>query len=268
MRKIRLKLEYDGGAYHGWQTQKNALAIQDIVEEKLAIILRERVSTSASGRTDTGVHAFNQPVTFRTDSDIKTERLFASMNAILPDDIVVREAIEVDDIFDARRSAKKKTYRYVILNREAPSAIHRHRSWHLRKKLDLDVMQKAAELIIGEHDFSSFRASGCTSKHPIRRVLSCSFHKGDSPFVTTSDPSDNSNVSGQLQDAKGDYLIFEITAQAFLKQMVRNIMGTLVGLGQGKIEFDQFKEILDARDRTKGGVTAPPEGLFLKDVTY
>ena len=266
MRKILLRLEYDGGAYHGWQSQKNALTIQEIVDEKLEIILRERVRTMASGRTDTGVHAFNQPVTFRTASDIETERLFASMNAILPNDIVVREVIEVDDIFDARRSAKKKTYRYVILNREAPSAIHRHRSWHLRKKLDLEVMQKAAELIIGEHDFSSFRASGCTSKHPIRRVLSTSFHKGDSPFSKTPDAVDN--ASKHFHETKGDYIIFEITAQAFLKQMVRNIIGTLVGLGQGKIEFDQFKEILDARDRTRGGVTAPPEGLFLKDVKY
>ena len=266
MRKILLRLEYDGGAYHGWQSQKNALTIQEIVEDKLEIILRERVRTMASGRTDTGVHAFNQPITFKTNSALAMERLFASMNSILPDDIVVREAIEVDDIFDARRSAKKKTYRYVILNREAPSAIHRHRSWHLRKKLDLGVMQKAAALIIGEHDFSSFRASGCTARHPIRRVLSTSFYKGDSPFSKTPDAEDN--ASKHFQETKGDYIIFEITAQAFLKQMVRNIIGTLVGLGLGKIEFDQFREILDARDRTKGGVTAPPEGLFLKDVRY
>ncbi|MDT8316705.1 MAG: tRNA pseudouridine(38-40) synthase TruA [bacterium] len=266
MRKILLRLEYDGGAYHGWQSQKNALTIQEIVDGKLEIILRERVRTMASGRTDTGVHAFNQPVTFRTGSDIETARLFASMNSILPDDIAVIEAIEVDDIFDARRSAKKKTYRYVILNREAPSAIHRHRSWHLRKKLDLDIMQKAAALIIGEHDFSSFKASGCTSRHPIRTVLSTSFYRGDSPFTKTPDGPDNS--SNHFQETKGDYIIFEITAQAFLKQMVRNIMGTLVGLGQGKIDINQFKEILDAKDRTRGGVTAPPEGLFLKDVKY
>lgn len=266
MRKILLRLEYDGGAYHGWQSQKNALTIQEIVEDKLEIILRERVRTMASGRTDTGVHAFNQPITFRTGSDVEMWRLFASMNSILPDDIVVREAVEVDDIFDARRSAKKKTYRYVILNRNAPSAIHRHRSWHLREKLDLDVMQKAAELIIGEHDFSSFRASGCTSRHPIRMVLSTSFHKGDSPFSKTPDTVDN--TSKHFQETKGDYIIFEITAQAFLKQMVRNIIGTLVGLGQGKVDFNKFREILDARDRTRGGVTAPPEGLFLKDVKY
>ena len=266
MRKILLRLEYDGGAYHGWQAQKNALTIQEIVDNKLEIILRERVRTMASGRTDTGVHAFNQPVTFRTNSDLSIRRIFASMNSILPDDIVVIEVIEVDDIFDARRSAKKKTYRYVILNREAPSAIHRHRSWHLRKELDLELMQKAAALIIGEHDFSSFRASGCTSKHPIRMVLSTSFHRGDSPFSKTPDAVDDS--SNHFKETEGDYIIFEITAQAFLKQMVRNIMGTLVGLGQGKIEFDQYKEILDAKDRTRGGVTAPPEGLFLKDVKY
>lgn len=266
MRKILLRLEYDGGAYHGWQSQKNALAIQDIIEDKLEIILRERVRTMASGRTDTGVHAFNQPVTFRTGSDIEMRRLFVSMNSILPDDISVREAIEVDDIFDARRSAKKKTYRYVILNREAPSAIHRHRSWHIRKKLDLEIMKKAAALIIGEHDFSSFRASGCTSRHPIRMVLSTGFHRGESPFSKT--PDEGTGTDGNLQSGEGDFIIFEITAQAFLKQMVRNIIGTLADLGLGKMEFDQFRKIVDARDRTKGGVTAPPEGLFLKDVKY
>ena len=245
MRNIKLVLEYDGTAYHGWQVQKNAVSIQSILEKALFTLLREDVKATASGRTDAGVHAMNQPVTFKTGSSMETRRMLRGLNGILPEDIVVKSVEEISLDFDARRSSKKKTYRYVILNREAPSALDRERCWHIRPKLDLEMMRKAAEQLVGEHDFSSFRASGCGAKHAVRRVLEVAFEE------------------------KGNgYIHFEITAYAFLKQMVRNIVGTLVALGLGKMTMEEFRQLLEAKDRTKAGATAPPQGLFLLKVDY
>lgn len=245
MRNIKLILEYDGTAYHGWQVQKNASSIQSVLEEALFTLLREKIRANASGRTDTGVHAMNQPVNFKTTATMETRKMLRGLNAILPCDIVVKSVEEVSPHFDARRSAKKKTYRYVILNREAPSALDRERCWHIRPKLDLEIMRKGAEMLIGEHDFSSFRGSGCNADHAVRRVLHVKF-----------------------KEMCDDYIHFEITAYAFLKHMVRNIIGTLVTLGLGKMTMDEFSRLLEARDRTKAGVNAPPQGLFLLKVDY
>ncbi|MDH3973874.1 MAG: tRNA pseudouridine(38-40) synthase TruA [Deltaproteobacteria bacterium] len=245
MRNIKLILEYDGTAYHGWQVQKNARSIQSIVEKALFTLLREKVKAIASGRTDAGVHAMNQPVSFKTGSAMETRRLLRGLNGILPKDIVVKSVEEISSDFDARRSSKKKTYRYVILNREAPSALDRERCWHIRPSLDLEVMEKGAKMLLGKHDFSSFRASGCGAEHAVRRVLNVAFEE------------------------KGEGCIhFEITAYAFLKQMVRNIVGTLVALGLGKMTIEEFSRLLEAKDRTKAGATAPPQGLFLIKVEY
>jgi len=130
MRNIKLIIEYDGSAYHGWQRQDNALAIQQVLEEKLYVILREKIKVNSSGRTDAGVHALGQVVNFKTEALLSCERIFIGLNGILPDDIVIRSAEEVPDTFDARRSAKSKVYRYVILNRPAPTALDRHRCWY------------------------------------------------------------------------------------------------------------------------------------------
>lgn len=271
MRNILLILEYEGTNYHGWQMQKNALSIQSVVESALETILREPVRVTASGRTDAGVHALNQPVNFRTNCDIEPERLLGGLNAILSDDIVAKFAREVPEDFDARRSAKSKRYRYVILNRKTPSALDRHRCWHIRRKLDVDRMAQGAKMLVGEHDFSSFRASGCGAKHPVRKVLSVSFFRGESPRAACPQiVSFSSPQGGKEEDLlrSDDYILFEIEAHAFLKQMVRNIVGTLVDLGSGKIGVDEFRAILEARDRKRGGVTAPPEGLFLQEVRY
>ena len=247
MRNIRLILEYDGTAYHGWQVQENALAVQELLENALETIIRENVRVTPAGRTDTGVHAFKQVVSFRTGNGITCDKLYLGLNALLPDDIVVKGVDKVPDNFDARRSAKSKTYRYVILNCKAPTALYRKRAWHVRTKLDIGLMRKGAEMLLGEHDFSSFRGTGCTSTHAVRKML---------------------NVSINAVGENKEYLYFEIEGQAFLKQMVRNIVGTLVALGSGKITLDEFRAILDAKDRRKAGVTAPPQGLYLLDVKY
>ena len=247
MRNIKLIIEYDGSAYHGWQVQDNALTIQQVVEEQLYVILREKVRLNSSGRTDAGVHALGQVVNFKTEATLSCERIFIGLNGILPDDIAIRSVEEASDGFNARRSAKSKIYRYVILNRLAPTALERHRCWHLRSPLDIGLMHEAALMLIGEYDFSAFRGSGCTATHPLRRVLGVSFEHS----------SENNDV-----------INFEIEGQAFLKHMVRNIVGTLVGVGQGKIDLSDFKNILESRDRTQAGVTAPAQGLFMLEVKY
>ena len=247
MRNIKLIIEYDGSAYHGWQAQDNALAIQQVVEEKLYVILREKVRLNSSGRTDAGVHALGQVVNFKTETVLSCERIFISLNGILPDDIAIRSVEDVPEGFDARRSATSKIYRYVILNRVAPTAIERHRCWHLRSPLDIDLMRKAALMLLGEHDFSAFRGSGCTAKHPLRRML---------------------KVSLDYSPENSDVINFEIEGQAFLKHMVRNIVGTLVAVGRGGIDLNSFKDILDSKDRTQAGVTAPAQGLFMLEVKY
>lgn len=240
-------VEYEGSAYHGWQIQDNALAIQQVVEEKLNVILREKIKVISSGRTDAGVHALGQVVNFKTEAELSCERIFIGLNGILPDDIAIRSVEDVPHDFDARRSAKSKVYRYVILNRAAPTALERHRCWHLRSPLDIGLMYDAALMLIGEHDFSAFQGSGCTSRHQIRRMLKVSLRKSE-------------------EDS--DKLYFEIEGQAFLKHMVRNIVGTLVKVGKGEIDLIDFAYILESKDRREAGLTAPAQGLFMLEVKY
>jgi len=245
MKNIRLTIEYDGADYHGWQVQANGPTIQEVIENGLGTILREKVRLTSSGRTDAGVHALGQVANFKTSARIEPKKLFLGLNALLPDDIVIKKVEEAPPGFDARRSAKSKIYRYVILNRKAPSALERNRCWHIWEKLDIDLMRKGAKMLIGKHDFSSFRASGCAAKDPVRKVLNTGFFdKGDG------------------------FIYFDIEGQAFLRHMVRTITGTLVGVGLGKIAIEELGNIIDARDRRAGGVTAPAKGLFLLEVKY
>lgn len=244
MRNIKLIIEYDGTDYHGWQYQPNARTIQGIMEERIGRIVNEKVGLSASGRTDAGVHALNQVANFRTSSGIPCEALQKGLNALLPYDIVVKEVSEVDGDFHSRFSSTGKVYIYQILNRLYPSALQNRFSWYIRYPLDMDRMNEAAAHIVGEHDFSSFRASSCGAPHPIKTVKAAWLRR------------------------EGELLIFEIEASGFLHHMVRNIVGTLTDVGMGRGTTGSFKEILCSRDRRLAGVTAPPQGLFLKEVKY
>lgn len=244
MRNIKLIIEYDGTDYHGWQYQPNARTIQGVMEEKVGRIVNEKVILAASGRTDAGVHALNQVANFRTESRISCEALHRGLNALLPNDIVVKDICEVDSDFHSRFSATGKVYTYQILNRSYPSALLSRFSWPIRYPLDMERMNEAVAGLIGEHDFSSFRASSCGAPHPVKTVNSAVFRK------------------------EGDMLVFEIEATGFLHHMVRNIVGTLVDVGMRKRTPEWFKEVLTLRDRKVAGVTAPPHGLFLKDVKY
>ncbi len=244
MRSIKLVIEYEGTNYHGWQTQKNAPTIQEVLEDKLKIITGESVKTTAASRTDAGVHARGQVVNVKTNSRIELEALLRSLNSLLPPDIVIESASEVNEDFNSRRDAKSKVYQYIILNRKFPSALHRRFSWFIPAQLDVKAMNKAASFLKGEHDFSSFQAADCDSDNPWHRIKRVSVLK------------------------EKDFIKITIEATAFLRHMVRSIVGSLVEVGKGKTTVAGFKQVLEAQDRSRAGRTAPPQGLFLVEVKY
>ncbi len=255
MRNIRLIIEYEGTNYAGWQIQPNLPTIQGIIQEKIKVITSQEVKLIAAGRTDTGVHALGQTANFHTESLIPLVSMQTGLNALLPDDIVIKDVVEVSPDFDSRRHAIAKTYRYLILNRPYPSAIYRNFSWHVFQKLDMDAMENAASYLIGKKDFTSFRAAECEALHPIREIIGFSIETIPSvPLLTNSDET--------------GLLALEVEGTAFLRHMVRIIIGTLVAVGKGKIKPDDFQAIINAKDRRLAGMTAPPHGLFLKEVEY
>jgi tRNA pseudouridine38-40 synthase len=245
MRNIKLLIEYDGTNYHGWQVQPNGLTVQEVIEKKIKIMTRQRVRLCASGRTDAGVHALGQVASFKTSSSIPEEGFLRGLNCLLPPDIIIKAVEEVDIEFHAQFWTRRKTYCYRVLNRELPSAIHRNYSWHIPTPLNVQAMQQASRWLIGKQDFSSFQAADPDSPEPVREVFQAEW-----------------SVDGQ------SFLFFNIEADGFLKHMVRNIVGTLVEVGKGKISGEKFARILQARDRRQAGITAPPQGLFLSEVKY
>lgn len=243
-RNIRLTIAYDGGRYHGFQRQNNVVAIQNILEEKLEIVFGDTIEIAASGRTDAGVHARGQVVNFFTDGTIPLDRILRAANSRLPDDIVVTAAAEADRDFSARHSAKSKVYIYKIQQGEVQDPFRRQYSWHIHKTLDMEAMQAALEYLLGEHDFSSFRATGSAPMLPVRTLYEASCRK------------------------VGDIIEFRFWGNGFLYHMVRNIIGTIANVGLGRITPRQFRDILEARDRQKAGATAPAQGLYLWQVNY
>jgi tRNA pseudouridine38-40 synthase len=245
MRNIKLTIEYDGTRYHGWQIQPNSNTIQGILQEKIGVITGERMSLIASGRTDAGVHALGQVANFRTESRIPLEGIRDGVNSLTPGDIAIRNVEEMSDDFHARFDAKSKLYEYRILNRLVPSPLERTFSWHIAHRLDLKRMRQAGETLLGTHDFSSFRSAQSDNLNPVRT------------FMTL-----------EIRRAGGHTISIQMRADAFLKHMARNIVGTLVDAGRKRMDPDDMREILDARDRRRAGMTAPPHGLFLVEVDY
>lgn len=245
MRTIKLVIEYEGTHYLGWQVQPNGQTIQSVIQDCLKRLTGESSQLIGSGRTDAGVHALGQVAHFKTESRMDANTFQRALNSLLPKDIVIRRAEEVEAEFHARRSAKSKVYEYRILNRTTPPAIDRQYIWYIPQKLNLDEMKKATHSLVGEHDFSAFRSVGSSARSSVRNILQADWKRG-----------------------KGGHLRFEIEATGFLKQMVRAIVGTLVEVGRGKISAQEFKRILDSKDRKEAGPTAPARGLFLKEVKY
>jgi tRNA pseudouridine38-40 synthase len=245
MKNFKITIEYDGTRYHGWQRQNNDSTVQGEIEKALKTMTGNRITLIGSGRTDTGVHAYAQVANFHCNTELKPEAFLGGLNSLLADDIVITACNLVDDKFHARYDVKSKTYLYRILNRSMPAAISRQYAWFIKKKLDLAAMQAALSHLIGRHDFKAFEGSGSPRSHTVRRVSQADLFEEDN-----------------------SYLVLEIEADGFLRFMVRNIAGTTVGVGLGKITPDDFKRIMESKDRSQAGVTAPAHGLFLKKVKY
>jgi tRNA pseudouridine38-40 synthase len=249
VRHVRLVVEYDGTDLHGWQRQANAPTVQQHLEEALAQLLVHDVTVVGASRTDAGVHARGQVASFRTERAIPLHGIRRGLNTLLPGSIAVRDVAEVSDDFHPRFSATSKHYRYTILARSDRAPRWRSRAWHHAEPLAIGPMRMASSLLIGEHDFSAFRAAGCTANTPTRRI--------DSIAITRSDP-----------DGSGELLEIDIRGNAFLRQMVRIIVGTLADVGTLRRPPAQVAEILASLDRTQAGPTAPPHGLELIEVRY
>ncbi len=241
---IKLTIEYDGTDYHGWQVQSNGKTIQEVLEHALSEILRENVRLNGSGRTDAGVHALGQVANFICNREIDLWRLQRGLNGLTSADIVVKNVESVSDTFDARRDARKRVYEYRIWNHPWPSVFDRRFSYHMHHPLDLSAMVDSIKVLEGEHDFSSFQASGCDAARPVRRVYR------------------------NALETRGDFLVYRIEASAYLRHMVRNIVGTFMEVGRGERRPTEMAGLLSAKDRTKAGPTAPPQGLFLVEVEY
>ncbi len=244
-KNFKILIEYDGGLFHGWQRQKKDITIQGEIEKALSAMTGEKLTLIGSGRTDAGVHALGQVANFPCNTTLSPEIFQKGLNSLIPEGIVIKACEQVQDKFHARFDAKSKTYHYRILNRSLPAAIGRQYAWFLRKKLNTDAMNTAISHIIGSHDFKAFEGTGSPRSHTTRNVMRADLN-----------PTDK------------DLWIFEIKADGFLRFMVRNIVGTLVDVGLGRITPKDFKKILDSKDRNTAGATAPPHGLFLIKVEY
>lgn len=243
--RYKFVLEYDGAPFIGWQRQAGQVSVQGVMEDALKTALRFPITVWGSGRTDTGVHAIAQVAHIETEKKLDTYRLFESLNALVrPYPISIKSIEEVSDDFHARFSAKKRHYIYKIQNTPYPPSLNKGHVWWVHHELDIKKMQQAANLMLGKHDFSTFRASECQAKSPVKTL-------------------DTFEI---LQ--KGEIIECHVSAKSFLHHQVRNMVGTLELVGEGKWSIEKFKKAFEACDRTKGGPTAPPEGLYFESVDY
>lgn len=243
--RIALGIEYNGTAYHGWQAQKHGVpSVQDTLEQAVSKVAAHPLRVVCAGRTDRGVHGFGQVVHFDSEAPRTTHNWVMGANVNLPDDVSVTWAKPVPDDFHARFSATGRRYRYVILNRRYRSALWAHRATWIHTALDADAMHRAGQALVGEHDFSSYRALGCQAKSPVRTLESLTVSR------------------------HGDVIELAVAANAFLHHMVRNIAGVLIAIGKGEQTEHYASEVLGFKDRTLGGVTAPPDGLYFAGVRY
>jgi tRNA pseudouridine38-40 synthase len=241
-RNIKLEIEYDGTDFHGWQIQPNLRTVQGELENGIQTIFNHQVKLTGSGRTDVGVHALGQVANFHTESGLDEKSILKALNGVLPCDILIKKAEEVGLQFNARFSAMSRSYRYrIFLGR---TAVSRRYSWEVLYPLDMEKIMETTRLILREHDFSSFCVAESAKEDNTCRVISSQWERC------------------------GEELIFEIEANRFLHSMVRSLVGTLIEVGRGYYSIADFEEIMEARDRTKAGPTAPACGLYLMEVKY
>ena len=245
IRTFKLTIEYDGTGFAGWQRQTDRPTIQEALEQVLSRILNQPVTLAGSGRTDAGVHARGQVASFSADTAMDPQKLKKGVNRLMNHPIVLKDCARVPDDFHAQYSAISKEYHYHLLNRETPCAIGRDYVWHVHRPLDVIAINQCCQQICGTHDFKSFENAGSPRRSTVRTV-----------FMARMDRLDP------------DRLIFKIRADGFLKNMVRNLMGTLVDAGHGKLTPGMFERILSGRNRSLAGATAPARGLVLNQVNY
>jgi tRNA pseudouridine38-40 synthase len=244
MKNIKLIIEYEGTNYHGWQSQINALTVQDIIKAAITKLTDETCNLIGSSRTDVGVHAFGQVANFITESSIPGVKFSYALNSFLPKDIVIKKSEEVELDFHSRYWALGKKYKYLILNASHPSALLRNYGYHAKSVLNFEDMQQAAGYFLGRHDFSAFKSTGSDVK------------------------SNERTITGVSLEKKDELIEFQISGDGFLYNMVRIIVGTLIEVGQGKLKGSDIPGIIQSKDRKRAGKTAPAHGLYLVEVYY
>jgi tRNA pseudouridine38-40 synthase len=245
MQRYKLKIEYDGTSFVGWQFQKNGLSVQEVLQKAIFKLSKEKVVVSGAGRTDSGVHAFAQVAHFDLKKKIENKKLLPALNQNIGNKpITILKLDKVSKKFHARFSAKKRTYSYIIINRQSPLALQKNKAWHIKKKLDIDKMKKGGKLLVGTHDFSTFRSSSCGAKSPIKTMEKVSIKKNK------------------------DTIILKFTSKSFLQQQVRSMVGCIKYLGEGKWNIDNFQKVFQSKKRLQCAPPAPATGLFLTKVWY
>src|SRR3990172_807509 len=264
---VRLLLEYDGTSFQGWQKQAGLPTIQGTLEEALARITKQPVTLFGAGRTDARVHAAGQTASFRSSLKLTESSWVRAVNSLLPPDIVIRSAEYVPPEFHARYSARSKVYQYSILTSERRAPFLRNYVWHGRQALNIPSMQEASGYLIGTHDFSSFRASECAAKSPVRTLDRLEIVHIP-PAEIAEQKCKHCLVPLNRMPCNATMILFTLEARSYLQHMVRNIVGTLNDVGRGRLKPSDVREILEKKDRRYAGPIAPPQGLFLFRVRY
>ncbi|MDX1949006.1 MAG: tRNA pseudouridine(38-40) synthase TruA [Rickettsiales bacterium] len=271
MPRYKITIEYLGKGLIGWQKQNSEnqesslISVQSILQDAFYKLTQEKPELIVAGRTDAGVNAFGQVVHFDLEKNFKAFNIQEGLNVYLMNSPVsVKKAEIVSDDFNARFSANKRHYRYIILNQRTPSILMKDRAWHIKKPLDIEAMRQASEYLIGRHDFSSFRSTQCQAKNPVRKIEEIRISQS-SQMPIWANKIEDKNFCEQFSD---NLIFIDISAKSFLHHQVRNIVGTLKDIGFKKYPPEKMQEILEAKDRTKAGETAPACGLYFVGVEY
>ena len=245
MQRYKIKIEYEGTPFVGWQFQKNGKSIQEVLQKAIFKFSKEKVTVVGAGRTDSGVHALGQTAHFDLKKKISKKKILPAINQNIENNsVTVLKVNKTNKKFHARHDAKKRTYRYLIVNRQSPLALQKNKAWHIRKKLDLLSMKKGAKFLLGTHDFSTFRASACGAKSPIRTMEKILIKKDK------------------------DKITLQFTSRSFLQQQVRSMVGCLKYLGEAKWNLNDFIKSFKSKNRLKCAPPAPACGLYLAKVEY
>jgi len=245
MQRYKIKIEYEGTPFVGWQFQKNGQSIQEVLQKAIFNFSKERVVVTGAGRTDSGVHALAQVAHFDLKKKIEKKSLLPAINQNIGNkSVTILKINKVNKKFHARHDAKRRTYLYLIINRQSPLALHKNKAWHIRKNLNINSMKKGAKLLLGTHNFSTYRAASCGAKSPIRTMEKILIKKNK------------------------DKITLQFTSRSFLQQQVRSMVGCIKYLGEGKWNLNDFKHSFKSKNRSKCAPPAPACGLYLKKISY